>query len=175
MPSMTFPHFVVAWATAQTLGKTTVLSTGWWCYPACYFHDIISWRNVRSGIVLPILAAAERRIFLRDFFAILRQKNWRAFVMLSKRIASAPNCAYTPEGKKSCRMRSRLEALGAIGLARVLPVSGALGVALLIADDRFADGRPLNDKQFALDHFSNQTAETAADDADRTGQVHGAA
>ncbi len=50
----------------------------------------------------------------------------------------------------------RLEALGAIGLARVFAVSGALGVALFDADDPFADRRPLNDKQFALDHFQTK-------------------
>ncbi|EDV5649115.1 hydrolase, partial [Salmonella enterica subsp. enterica] len=33
---------------------------------------------------------------------------------------------------------------------------GALGVALFDADDPFADRRPLNDKQFALDHFQTK-------------------
>ena len=36
---------------------------------------------------------------------------------------------------------TRLEALGAIGLARVSAVSGALGVALLDAEDPFARQR----------------------------------
>ncbi|MCP5995663.1 HD domain-containing protein, partial [Klebsiella pneumoniae] len=47
----------------------------------------------------------------------------------------------------------RLEALGAIGLARVFAVSGALGTALFDADDPFAGARALDDKAFALDHF----------------------
>lgn len=50
----------------------------------------------------------------------------------------------------------RLEALGAIGLARVFAVSGALGTALFDADDPFARRRPLNDKRFALDHFQTK-------------------
>lgn len=61
----------------------------------------------------------------------------------------------------------RLEALGAIGLARVFAVSGGLGVSLFDAEDPFAQRRPLNDKQFALDHFQTklltlpQTMQTA--------------
>lgn len=47
----------------------------------------------------------------------------------------------------------RLEALGAIGIARMFAVSGALGQALFDADDPLALNRPLNDKAFALDHL----------------------
>lgn len=43
----------------------------------------------------------------------------------------------------------RLEALGAIGLARVFAVSGALGVPLFDAHDPFADARVLDDRAFA--------------------------
>lgn len=65
----------------------------------------------------------------------------------------------------------RLDALGAIGLARVFVVSGVLGTTLFDADDPFADRRPLNGAR----PFSNQAAETTSDDADRTGQILGAA
>ena len=50
----------------------------------------------------------------------------------------------------------RMEALGAIGLARVFAVSGALGVPLFDADDPFADARSLDDRAFALDHFQTK-------------------
>lgn len=50
----------------------------------------------------------------------------------------------------------RLEALGAIGLARVFAVSGALGVALFDAEDPFAQRRVLDDRQYALDHFQTK-------------------
>jgi len=50
----------------------------------------------------------------------------------------------------------RIEALGAIGLARCLAVSGALGRALFDPDDPLAQDRALDDQAFALDHFETK-------------------
>ncbi|HAT3700366.1 TPA: hydrolase, partial [Klebsiella oxytoca] len=57
------------------------------------------------------------------------------------------------EEAKIVQDADRLEALGAIGLARVFAVSGALNNILFDADDPFADRRELDDKKYALDHF----------------------
>lgn len=48
----------------------------------------------------------------------------------------------------------RIEALGAIGLARVFAVSGALGRPLFSPEDPFARNRPLDDATYAVDHFA---------------------
>ena len=48
----------------------------------------------------------------------------------------------------------RLEALGAIGIARCFAVSGALGRSLFDQNDPFAHGRAADDSRFALDHFA---------------------
>jgi len=47
----------------------------------------------------------------------------------------------------------RLDALGAIGLARVFYVAGKLGQEIYSEEDPFAQERSLNDKKYALDHF----------------------
>jgi uncharacterized protein len=47
----------------------------------------------------------------------------------------------------------RMEALGAIGLARVFAVSGQLGLALFHPTDPLARHRPVDDSQWAVDHF----------------------
>ena len=47
----------------------------------------------------------------------------------------------------------RMEALGAIGLARVFYTSGRLGRDLFDPYDPLAERRPLDDLQYALDHF----------------------
>ncbi|OJW19941.1 MAG: hydrolase [Planctomycetales bacterium 71-10] len=48
----------------------------------------------------------------------------------------------------------RLEALGAIGVARTFYTAGLMGSAMFDADDPFAVRRPLDDRRFALDHFA---------------------
>lgn len=48
----------------------------------------------------------------------------------------------------------RIEALGAVGIARCFAVSGALGRALFHPADPFARERMADDRAFALDHFS---------------------
>jgi len=47
----------------------------------------------------------------------------------------------------------RLEALGAIGLARVFAIAGQLGSSLLGGADPLAKNRPLDDRRYAVDHF----------------------
>ena len=47
----------------------------------------------------------------------------------------------------------RLEALGAIGLARMFAVSGLMGGQLYDPEDPLAQHRPLDDKAYALDHL----------------------
>jgi uncharacterized protein len=48
----------------------------------------------------------------------------------------------------------RLDALGAIGLARLFAVAATLGSQLYDPDDPLAAKRPLDDKRFALDHIA---------------------
>jgi uncharacterized protein len=47
----------------------------------------------------------------------------------------------------------RLDALGAIGLARCLLTAGAMGAELYHLQEPIARTRPLDDRQFAIDHF----------------------
>jgi len=47
----------------------------------------------------------------------------------------------------------RLEAIGAIGIARCFLTGGSMGTALYENSDPFAKNRDLDDRQFTLDHF----------------------
>lgn len=63
----------------------------------------------------------------------------------------------------------RLDALGAVGLARMFATAGAMGAALFHPDDPFHETeRPLDDRAFSLDHLETKllrlpaTMQTAA-------------
>jgi len=62
----------------------------------------------------------------------------------------------------------RMEALGALGIARTFYVAGKLDSGLFDGDDPFAEARELDDSRFAIDHFKTKllgladTMQTAA-------------
>jgi len=59
----------------------------------------------------------------------------------------------TPEAK-ILQDADRMEALGAIGLARVFYTAGVLHQRLFDGNDPLAAHRELDDQQYSLDHFS---------------------
>jgi uncharacterized protein len=52
----------------------------------------------------------------------------------------------------------RLDALGAVGLARLFYTAGRMGSALAHPSDALAMLRPLDDKAYALDHIEQKLA-----------------
>lgn len=61
----------------------------------------------------------------------------------------------TPEAN-ILRDADRLDAIGAIGIARTFYVAGRVGSRLYDPADPFAAARPLDDRRFALDHFETK-------------------
>ncbi|EJC5689730.1 phosphohydrolase [Escherichia coli] len=149
-------HFRRVWATAQKLAADDdvdmlVILT------ACYFHDIVSLaKNHPQRQRSSILAAEETRRLLREEFVQFPAEKIEAVChAIAAHSFSAQIAPLTTEAK-IVQDADRLEALGAISLARVFAVSGALGVALFDGEDPFAQYRPLDDKRYALDHFQTK-------------------
>ena len=149
-------HFRRVWMSAQrmiaghSVDALVVLA-------ACYFHDIVSLpKNHPERSQSSVLAARKTRQILSDDFPDFPPERYSAVEhAIEAHSFSAAITPLTPEAK-IVQDADRLEALGAIGLARVFAVSGALGVPLFDANDPFADSRTLNDKAFALDHFQTK-------------------
>lgn len=149
-------HFRRVWMTAQRMmvgqpvDALVVLT-------ACYFHDIVSLaKNHPQRSHSSQLAARKTRQILTDFFPDFPADRILAVEHAIEAHSFSAGIAPQTLEAKIVQDADRLEALGAIGLARVFAVSGSLGVALFDADDPFADGRELNDRKFALDHFQTK-------------------
>lgn len=116
------------------------------------------------------MASAKAIAILREAFADFPAHHYAAIQhAIEAHSFSAGITPLTVEAK-IVQDADRLEALGAIGLARVFAVSGALGVPLFDPEDPFADARELNDRAYALDHFQTKLLrlpETMQTDAGR--------
>ncbi|EPZ1177464.1 phosphohydrolase [Klebsiella oxytoca] len=146
-------HFRRVWATAQQLAEESdadrlVILT------ACYFHDIVSLANNHPERSRSSAMAAEQTLtILQSDFPDFPPERYAAVLHAIEAHSFSAGMAPRSEEAKIVQDADRLEALGAIGLARVFAVSGALNNILFDADDPFADRRELDDKKYALDHF----------------------
>lgn len=145
-------HFRRVWATAQQLAEETaadrlVILT------ACYFHDIVSLaKNHPERSRSSAMAAEKTLAILQSAFPDFPERYAAVLHAIEAHNFSAAIAPQSEEAK-IVQDADRLEALGAIGLARVFAVSGALNNSLFDARDPFADRRELDDKTYALDHF----------------------
>ncbi|POP47605.1 phosphohydrolase [Superficieibacter electus] len=149
-------HFRRVWSTARQLAQGLVVDE-LVILTACYFHDIVSLpkndpQRHRSS---QLAAEKTRRILATDFADFPAERYSMVMHAIEAHSYSAAIGPRTEEAR-IVQDADRLEALGAIGLARVFAVAGSLNVALFDADDPFAETRVLDDRAFALDHFQQK-------------------
>lgn len=149
-------HFRRVWATAQQLCPQQEID-GLVILTACYFHDIVSLpKNHPDRSRSSVLAAEETRRLIPEAFTQFPVEKLPAICHAIEAHSFSARIAPLTLEAKIVQDADRLEALGAIGLARVFAVSGAMGAALFDAEDPFAERRELNDKHYALDHFQSK-------------------
>ncbi len=121
---------------------------------ACYFHDIVNLPKNHPDRKRASTLAGDKAIeILKQNFPEFPSKY---YAEIHHDIAAHSYSAnITPETieAKALQDADRIDAIGAIGLARVFYIAGRLNQSLFDANDMFGDQRDLNDKQFALDHF----------------------
>lgn len=149
-------HLTRVWHSAQRIMAGTeadelVVLAG------CYFHDIVNLpKNHPQRHLASAQAACETRRVLQQVFTDFPGDKIEAVAhAVHAHSFSAGVTAETLEAK-IVQDADRLESLGAIGLARVFYVSGALGRSLFDSHDPLGRDRPLNDTEWALDHFQKK-------------------
>jgi uncharacterized protein len=122
---------------------------------AAYFHDIVSLpkNDPRRGESSLLSAEKAGRLLAEVFPDFPAEKIGGVQHAILAHSFSAGISPQTPEAK-ILQDADRLEALGAIGVARVFYIAGQLGGQLFDAGDPLAAARELDDRRFALDHFA---------------------
>jgi len=120
--------------------------------PAAWLHDVVSLAKNDPNRLMASQLAADKAC---ELLAVLRYPEQHLSAVhhaIKAHSFSAGVKALSLEAK-IIQDADRLDALGAIGLARCFMVSGALNRPLYHWQDPFAKNRPLNDRQFCIDHF----------------------
>ena len=146
-------HFRRVWKTAQQLnaaegraGDELILLA------AAYLHDIVSLpKNHPERHLSSRLAAREAAVILLEL-EFPPEKIPAVCHAIEAHSFSANLPAHTQEARL-LQDADRMEALGAIGLARVFYTSGRMQRAMFDPYDPLARHRPLDDQAYALDHF----------------------
>lgn len=146
-------HFRRVWKTARTLNQMEgAQADEQVLLAAAYLHDIVSLpKNHPERHLSSRLAAKEAAIILLELGFPTDKINTVCHAIEAHSF-SANLPANTLEAKL-LQDADRMEALGAIGLARVFYTSGRMEREMFDPYDPLPKHRQLNDMQFALDHF----------------------
>lgn len=150
-------HLERVWHNAQALLPGHPEADALTLMAACYLHDLV---NLPKDS--PDRALASRR----SAQLARHQLAWMGFPpdrldgvahAIEAHSFSAAIAPATIEAK-IVQDADRLDALGAVGLARMFYVSGRLGRALAHGDDPLAENRELDDRAYSLDHIELKLA-----------------
>ncbi|UMR28985.1 HD domain-containing protein [Massilia sp. MB5] len=124
---------------------------------ACYLHDLVNLPKNHP----------ERHLASRQA-AVLAQQQLAALDFPAERLAAVAHAIETHSFSaalpphtieaKIVQDADRLDALGAVGLARLFYTAGRMGSALAHADDPLAQRRARDDKAYSLDHIEVKLA-----------------
>jgi uncharacterized protein len=146
-------HSDRVWALARSIaiGEGFELTPVLLC--AAYLHDLVSLPKDHPKRDKAAMMSASAAGPLMQALGLSPSEIARTRHAIEAHSHSAAAPASSMEAK-ILRDADRLEALGAIGIARCFAVAGALDRQLFHPDDPFARARPLDDGTYALDHVA---------------------
>jgi len=148
-------HFQRVWKTARYINEEEgAPADELVLLAAAYFHDLVSLPKNHPQRSTASLMSAERTSALleADFPDFPREKIEGVRHAIHAHSYSAGVEPLTAEAR-ILQDADRMEAIGAIGLARVFYTAGQLSQRLFDSRDPMAKGRVVDDQRFALDHF----------------------
>ena len=121
---------------------------------SAYFHDLVSLpkNHPERGNASRLSADAAVQLLKERWDDFPDEKLQEVWHMIHAHSFSAGVKPETAEAK-ILQDADRMEALGAIGLARVWYSAGQMNQALFHGADPLAEGRAADDQRYALDHF----------------------
>ena len=145
-------HLDRVWANAQEIALETGGVDLEILLPAAYFHDAVNLPKNHPDRAQASTASAH---WAAHYLAGTDFPTTKIPAVAHAIAAHSFSAAIPPETPEAEVLQDadRLEALGAIGIARMFHVGGAMGGLLFDAADPMALNRPLDDKRFSLDHL----------------------
>ena len=153
-PAHDFEHIMRVYNNAQKIIKKEKVKQKL-VLSAVLLHDIVSYpKSSKRSKFSSIDSAKKSKVILKKY-----DFSKEEIIIISDAIAEHSfgqnKVPQTLEGK-ILQDADRLDALGAIGIARVFATSGSLNRPFYNTDDPFCNNRNPNDNLWAIDHFFNK-------------------
>ncbi|NOH21612.1 HD domain-containing protein [Vibrio europaeus] len=123
--------------------------------PAAYLHDCFTFAKNHPKRSKSSMIAADKAI---EFLTSIRYPAQYLDAIHHAIVAHSYSANITPQTLEAQIVQDadRLDALGAVGIARCLQVSTNFGASLYDSDDPFCETREFDDKNYTVDHFYNK-------------------
>jgi uncharacterized protein len=163
-------HILRVWRNAAAIARTEPAADTELLVAAVILHDCVAVEKDSPQRAMASRLAAGRA---RTIVAALGWDPARVAALAHAIEAHSFSAAIEPETIEACIVQDadRLDAIGAIGIARCFYVGGRMGSALYDQADPAAQQRPLDDRHFALDHFGAKLFKVAAGFRTQAGQA----
>ncbi len=148
-------HLDRVWCNCQRIMENEAGATPAWLLAAAYLHDLVNLSKSdlhRDQASRRSAKAAQPHLTALGFDTVAQEAITHAIEAHSFSAAISP----TTIEAKILRDADRLDAIGAIGIARTFMISGQMQTPLYDAADPFAHNRPLDDRAYALDHWEQK-------------------